>query len=428
MVIQLRPDVAPQSVERIKTLTRQGFYNGLAFFRVIEGFMAQAGDPLNNGTGGSPLPDVPAEFNGGLHVRGAVGMARAQDPNSANSQFYIMFTPHLAMDRDYTVFGRVVSGMQFVDAIQRGQPPANPTRIVRASLGSDNVPEMSAEALRAAGGAAPAATAGTIAGLRPASPSGAANTTSVGPVMPEPGVPRQPEPPQDPYTVRCAPQYLGAVADVLAFHDRVVVTELNSVTDNPVFFGDEVVHGGNFYGQHVAFASDALATAVIKLAVAAERRIARITDEAQNRGLPPFLQARAPGLQSGFMGAQVTATALVAEMRTLGVPASIQSIPTNANNQDVVTLGTIAARRVADLLELLFDVLAIEALILTQGLELRSGDGRNFAPASRAFARAVRQHAPPLEEDRALAPEIAALSQALRSAPFGGESYASKKG
>jgi tyrosine ammonia-lyase len=239
---------------------------------------------------------------------------------------------------------------------------------------------------------------------------------------------RQPEPPQDPYTVRCAPQYLGAVADVLAFHDRVVVTELNSVTDNPVFFGDEVVHGGNFYGQHVAFASDALATAVIKLAVAAERRIARITDEAQSRGLPPFLQARAPGLQSGFMGAQVTATALVAEMRTLGVPASIQSIPTNANNQDVVTLGTIAARRVADLLELLFDVLAIEALILTQGLELRSGDGRNFAPASRAFARAVRQHAPPLGDDRALAPEIAALSQALRSASFGGESYASKKG
>jgi peptidylprolyl isomerase len=194
--IQLRPDVAPNTVQRIKTLTEQGFYNGLIFHRVIEGFMAQGGDPQGNGTGGSSLPDLPAEINGLPHLRGAVAMARAQDLNSANSQFYIMFTPHLAMDRDYTVFGRVVSGMQFVDAIQRGQPPANPTRIVRASLGSDNVPEMSAEALRAAGGAAPAATAGTIAGLRPASPSGAANTTSVGPVMPEPGVPRQPEPPQ----------------------------------------------------------------------------------------------------------------------------------------------------------------------------------------------------------------------------------------
>ena len=111
MVIQLRPDVAPQTVERIKTLTRQGFYNGLTFFRVIEGFMAQGGDPQNNGTGGSPLPDVNAEINGLIHVRGAVGMARAQDLNSANSQFYIMFVPRLQMDRRYTVFGRVVSGM-----------------------------------------------------------------------------------------------------------------------------------------------------------------------------------------------------------------------------------------------------------------------------------------------------------------------------
>lgn len=149
VVIQLRPDVTPQTVERIKGLTRQGFYNGLAFFRVIEGFMAQGGDPQNNGTGGSPQPDLSAEINGLIHVRGAVGMARAQDLNSANSQFYIMFVPRLQMDRNYTVFGRVVSGMNFVDAIERGEPPSAPTRILRATLGSENVPPMTAEQIQA---------------------------------------------------------------------------------------------------------------------------------------------------------------------------------------------------------------------------------------------------------------------------------------
>src|ERR1043165_1190461 len=103
VVIQLRPDVAPAHVERIKTLTRQGFYNGLTFFRVIEGFMAQSGDPENSGVGGSTLPNLNAEINGLPHVRGALGMARAQDMNRANSQFYIMFVPRLQMDRQYTV-------------------------------------------------------------------------------------------------------------------------------------------------------------------------------------------------------------------------------------------------------------------------------------------------------------------------------------
>ena len=198
VVIQLRPDVAPRTVERIKTLTRQGFYNGRTFHRVIEGFMAQGGDPRGNGTGGSSLPDLPAEINGLPHLRGAVAMARAQDINSANSQFYIMFAPHLAMDRSYTVFGRVVSGMNFVDAIRRGEPPADPTRIVRASIGSDNVPPMTAEELIAAG-APPAAQAApgipTIASPPPGQPQRGQN---VGPVMPEPGVPRQPQPQQPP--------------------------------------------------------------------------------------------------------------------------------------------------------------------------------------------------------------------------------------
>lgn len=147
--IQLRPDHAPHHVERIKILTQQGFYNGLAFHRVIEGFMAQGGDPTGTGTGQSELPDLTAEFNVLPHLRGAVAMARAESPDSGNSQFYIMFVPRLSMDRQYTVFGRVVAGMEYVDRMQRGQPPATPTRIVRASLGSDNLPPPTAEEIAA---------------------------------------------------------------------------------------------------------------------------------------------------------------------------------------------------------------------------------------------------------------------------------------
>jgi len=157
--IQLRPDIAPNHVERIKTLTRQGFYNGLTFHRVIEGFMAQGGDPEGTGQGGSQLPDLQAEFNGLPHVRGTLSMARAGDPNSANSQFFIMLAPRLSLDKKYTVFGRVVSGMQYVDAISKGEPPVNPSRIVRASIGADNVPPPTAAELAAAAQPAPAPTA-----------------------------------------------------------------------------------------------------------------------------------------------------------------------------------------------------------------------------------------------------------------------------
>src|SRR5207237_10875258 len=121
-----------------------------------------------------------------------------------------------------------------------------------------------------------------------------------------------------------------------------------------------------FYGQHGSFASDALAMAVIKLAAWSERALARLCNPAYNRGLPAFLHGGAPGLSSGFMGAQVTATALVAEMRTRAVPASIQTIPTNNDNQDVVTMGTIAARRAAELLDMAWQTLAVQALALAR--------------------------------------------------------------
>ncbi|MDE2563520.1 MAG: peptidylprolyl isomerase [Sphingomonadales bacterium] len=136
--IRLEPTWAPKTVERIKTLAEQGFYNGIIFHRVIDGFMAQTGDPTGTGQGGSNLPDLQAEFNGAPHLRGTVSMARTDNPNSANSQFFIMFYPRFALDHKYTNFGRVISGMQYVDAIQRGEPPANPTKILQASLASDN--------------------------------------------------------------------------------------------------------------------------------------------------------------------------------------------------------------------------------------------------------------------------------------------------
>lgn len=135
--IQLRPDIAPSHVERIKTLARQGFYNGVIFHRVIEGFMAQTGDPTGTGQGGSKLPDLKAEFNAYPHLRGTVSMARASSEDSANSQFFIMLMPRFSLDRKYTAFGRVIGGMEYVDAIAKGEPPANPTKILQASVEAD---------------------------------------------------------------------------------------------------------------------------------------------------------------------------------------------------------------------------------------------------------------------------------------------------
>ena len=142
VVIRTRPDLAPNHVARIVELAGEGFYNGVPFHRVIEGFMAQTGDPTGTGQGGSTLPDLEEEFNMLPHVRGTVSMARANDENSANSQFFIVFYPRFALDRRYTNFGRVINNMAAVDAIQRGEPPANPTRILQASIAADNVPQM----------------------------------------------------------------------------------------------------------------------------------------------------------------------------------------------------------------------------------------------------------------------------------------------
>lgn len=136
VVIRLRPDLAPQHVARIKELARGGFYDGLLFHRVIEGFMAQTGDPRGNGTGGSGRK-LKAEFSKESFRRGTVGMARATDPNSGDSQFFIMFADGSFLDGQYTVWGQVVRGMEHVDQIRRGEPPRDPDRIVRMQVAAD---------------------------------------------------------------------------------------------------------------------------------------------------------------------------------------------------------------------------------------------------------------------------------------------------
>jgi cyclophilin family peptidyl-prolyl cis-trans isomerase len=136
VVIELRPDLAPRHVERIKELARQGFYDGIVFHRVIEGFMAQSGDPTGTGRGGSGKTLV-AEFGREPFVRGTVGMARSSNPHSGDSQFFIMFQPNPGLNGQYTVWGRVASGMAFVDRIARGEPPRVPDRIIRLRVAAD---------------------------------------------------------------------------------------------------------------------------------------------------------------------------------------------------------------------------------------------------------------------------------------------------
>jgi peptidylprolyl isomerase len=134
VVIKLRPDLAPGHVERITTLAKDGFYDGVVFHRVIPGFMAQGGDPTGTGMGGSKLPDIKAEFSRQPHVRGVCSMARSSNPNSANSQFFICFDDATFLDGQYTVWGEVTSGIEHVDALPKGEPPRTPGKILKATV------------------------------------------------------------------------------------------------------------------------------------------------------------------------------------------------------------------------------------------------------------------------------------------------------
>ncbi len=137
VVIELRPDLAPKHVERIKALAREKFYDGIVFHRVIDGFMAQTGCPQGRGTGGSNHPNLPAEFNAEPHVRGVCSMARSSNPNSANSQFFIVFDDATFLDKQYTAWGKVIEGMENVDKLAKGEPPKSPDKMISVRVAAD---------------------------------------------------------------------------------------------------------------------------------------------------------------------------------------------------------------------------------------------------------------------------------------------------
>jgi len=220
---------------------------------------------------------------------------------------------------------------------------------------------------------------------------------------------------QDPYSLRCMPQVHGASRDVIAYCVDVVERECNSATDNPLAFetddGLELLSGGNFHGQPVAFAADFLAIALAELANISERRIEQLVNPALSSGLPPFLAPQS-GLNSGFMIAQITAAALVSENKGLCHPASIDSIPSSANREDHVSMGTIAARKARVVLEHVETVLAIEVLCGAQGIDLRRP--LRSSPAIEAVHARVRREVEPMMDDRILHPDIEVALRLVR--------------
>jgi histidine ammonia-lyase len=220
---------------------------------------------------------------------------------------------------------------------------------------------------------------------------------------------------QDAYSLRCTPQVLGAVGEGLAFAERLVTTELNAATDNPLVFGDDVLSGGNFHGQPIALALDVIAIALTTLAGLAERRLERVVNPDLSSGLPAFL-ARDPGLESGFMTPQIAAAALVADCRVLATPASVQSVPTEGNQEDVVPMGMTAAWKAGRILANAERIVAIELLAGAQGLEYLLP----LTPA-RGVARlhaAVRREAAALSGDRPLSADIERLAGGIRAGRF----------
>lgn len=218
---------------------------------------------------------------------------------------------------------------------------------------------------------------------------------------------------QDAYSLRCAPQVHGAFRDVLGFAERVLTVEMGSVSDNPIVLDDgEVLSGGNFHGQPVAVALDALAAATVGLASISERRLYRLLDPATNNGLPAFLVAHS-GLNSGFMIVQYTAASLVSECKTLAHPAAVDSIPSSAGQEDHVSMGMTSARHARDIVANAEVVIALEALAAAQGLELRSP--LKPAAGTAAAVAAMREAVPFLDGDRPLKPDVDAAVEVIQS-------------
>ena len=222
--------------------------------------------------------------------------------------------------------------------------------------------------------------------------------------------------PQDPYSFRCAPQVMGASTDAIDFTKRVLEIEMNSATDNPLLFPDDSVSisGGNFHGQPVAMALDFLCLAVSNLTNISERRISALLDPSMNNGLPPFLVGKdtRPGLDSGMMAVQYTATSLVAENKVLTHPASSDSIPTSSNFEDFVSMGPGAAHKAGQILENAQYIVGIELLVAAQAITLRPK--KRMGLGTSRILRTIRNRIPVLDEDRSLHDDIEELQKIVR--------------
>ncbi|MBI4173867.1 MAG: histidine ammonia-lyase [Candidatus Aenigmarchaeota archaeon] len=217
---------------------------------------------------------------------------------------------------------------------------------------------------------------------------------------------------QDSYSLRCVPQVLAGVYDIIKYARNVVETEMNSVLDNPIVDASgDMLHGGNFHGQPVAMAMDFLAIAVAEMGILSERQTALVLNQHTNNGLPPFLNKDKAGLNSGLMGMQYLATSCAAENRSMCFPVSVESIPTNAYNQDIVSMGTIAARKALNMLSNLEKILAVELICMAQAVDLRGPE--KLAPGTRQIYRKIRLATKPVNEDRPMHQDIENVAQIL---------------
>jgi len=223
--------------------------------------------------------------------------------------------------------------------------------------------------------------------------------------------------PQDPYCLRCAPQVLGAARDAVAYARKIIEIEMNSATDNPLIFPDdqECLSGGNFHGQPIAVAMDLLGIALAVVGNISERRVARLIDENLSEGLPAFLISREveKGIHSGYMSVQYTAASLASENKALAHPASVDSIPTSANFEDFVSMGTIAARKAVEILRNAEYIVAIELLCATQGIDFRGSD--KLGKGTKVAYSVIRKRVPVLKEDRASSRDIEAVVELIRN-------------
>jgi histidine ammonia-lyase len=296
--------------------------------------------------------------------------------------------------------GMLAIGILAVDRAERLARTADVTAAmsIEAALGSDRVFDERLTALRPHQGVVESAS--NIRRLLEGSPIVASHRDSTHLV-------------QDAYSLRCSPQVNGAAREVLRFVRGVLEVEANAVSDNPIVLpdDDEVLSGGNFHGQPVAVALDALASAVVPLASIAERRLYRLLDPTRNNGLPAFLVAQS-GLNSGFMLVQYTAASLVSECKTLAHPASVDSIGSSAGQEDHVSMGMTAARHAREVVSNAEVVIALEALIAAQALDLRAP--LDPGPATSAARDAMREAVPFLDADRELGPDISAAVDVVR--------------